>query len=261
MYGVSLVQSAYYVWYFSNDLVSIKLLVLLVSSVSWLHTSRYTTDFFLFSMADILHLIGVTESHWNKLVLCHRRDAATCETDLTWGTYVAVPMNYVITFAIQCFYCQRVWIITGNKRGVTATILLIAFVQFALGTCATIETLKYGTIKFLETTPLVPLAAGVSTLCDIVITTVVFKHLWRSELRGRSNVLHDLVVIFVNMGALTWQPDIDCRWCGSKYRLFAYNVGLGVDWYRQYLVQDHHYWIGAPAIIIPRCYVNSLLAV
>ncbi|KAF8445015.1 hypothetical protein L210DRAFT_3643182 [Boletus edulis BED1] len=235
MYGVSLAQSAHYVRYFSNDLVSIKLLVLVVS------------------IADILHVIGATESHWSKLVLCHRRDAAT-------GSYLAVAMHYVITFAVQCFYCQRVWIITRNK-GVTTTILLIVFMQLALGTCATIEILKHGTIKFVETTPLIPLAAAVSTICDIVITITVFKHLWRSELRGRSNVLRDLVVIFINMGALTWQPDLDGRWCGSTYRLFVYNVELGVDWSRQFLVQHDHYWIGAPAVIIPRCYVNSLLAV
>ncbi|KAF8134287.1 hypothetical protein EV363DRAFT_1160383 [Boletus edulis] len=233
MYGISLAQSAHYVRYFSNDLVSIKLLVRPV----------------LIHIADILHLIGTTETHWSKLVLCHRRDAATCET-------VAVAMNYVITFAVQCFYCQRVWIITRNKC-VTTTILLIVLLQLALGTCD----LKHGTIRFIETTPLIPLAAAVSTICDIIITITIFKHLWRSELRGRSNVLRDLVVIFINMGALTWQPDLDGRWCGSTYRLFVYNVELGVDWSRQFLVQHDHYWIGAPAVIIPRCYVNSLLAV
>ncbi|KAF8417738.1 hypothetical protein L210DRAFT_3580504 [Boletus edulis BED1] len=84
MYGISLAQLVYYVWHFPKDLVSI-------------------------NTADILHVIGVTESHWSKLVLCHRCDPA-CEMDLT------------------CFYCQRVWIITRNKC-VTTTILLVAFLQ------------------------------------------------------------------------------------------------------------------------------------
>ncbi|KAH0828148.1 hypothetical protein J3R83DRAFT_3839 [Lanmaoa asiatica] len=112
-------------------------------------------------------------------------------------------------------------------------------VVLALG--ASIENMRDGTIKFLYTTPLVPLAAGVSTLCDIIITSSIFKYLWRSELRGRTNVMRGLVVIFINMGALT---------C-----LISITVGV------VYLAQGDHYWVGAPATILSRCYVNSLLAV
>ncbi|KAF8550610.1 hypothetical protein OG21DRAFT_391554 [Imleria badia] len=202
MYGGSLAQSTHYAWFFPNDPTPIKLLVLFVF------------------VAEALHLIGTTEFYWNMLVLCHRSDSPKCETDLSWGAYVAVPMNYLIAFAVQSFYCHRVWIITGYKRGITIVILFIAVLQLALG--ASIETIKDGSVNFLYTTPLVPLAAGVSTLCDIIITSTIFKYLWRSELRGRgrSNVIRDL-----------------------------------------FLLQGDHYLVGAPAVIISRCYVNSLLAV
>ncbi|KAN0091546.1 hypothetical protein V8E55_005112 [Tylopilus felleus] len=223
MYGVSLAQSTHYAWFFPKDPCAIKLLVLFVF------------------IADSFHFVGVTELHWNMLVACHRREAAMCDKYLSWGAYIALPMNYAITFLVQCFFCHRVWIITGYKRSVTSAVLLIAVVQLVLGTWVTIETIQKGTIKFLYTTPLVPLAAGVSTVCDIIITVTIFKHLWRSELRGRTNILRDLVVVFVNMGALT---------C-----LISLIVGV------VYLAQGKRYWVGSPAIIISRCYVNSLLAV
>jgi len=223
MFGVSLAQSTYYAWFFPDDHIFIKLLVLLIF------------------IADVFHLIGTTELYWTLLLRCHRSDIPTCKTDLTWGAYVAVPVNYIITFAVQCFYCHRVWIITGNKRSITLTALLIAVVQLALGTWASIETVKHGTIEFLFTTPLIPVASGVSTVCDIIITGTIFKYLWRSELRGRSNIIRDLVVVFINMGAST---------C-------LISVAVGVV----YLTQGDNYWVEAPAVIISRCYVNSLLAV
>jgi hypothetical protein len=85
MYGASLAQSTHYAWFFPDDPSFIKSLVLLIF------------------IADVLHLIGTNELYWTMLVRCHRSDAPKCMTDLSWGAYVAVPMNYIITFAVQWF--------------------------------------------------------------------------------------------------------------------------------------------------------------
>ncbi|KAF8550613.1 hypothetical protein OG21DRAFT_1605794 [Imleria badia] len=223
MYGASLAQTTYYAWYFSNDPTPIKLLVLLVF------------------VADTLHMMGTTQFYWSMLVLCRRSDAAMCEAGLSWGSSISFPMNYVITFAVQSFYCHRVWIITEKKRVVTMAVLLLAVLQLALGTWVNIETIKHGNIYFVYTSPIVPIASVVSAVCDIIITGTIFKYLWRSELRGRSHVIRDLVVVFINMGVLT---------C-----LVSITIGV------VYLSQGDTYWIGAPDVINSRCYVNSLLAV
>ncbi|KAG9309266.1 hypothetical protein JVU11DRAFT_10750 [Chiua virens] len=238
MYGVSLGQSAYYVWSFPKDPIFIKLLVLLVF------------------IADFAHMVGITEFYWNMLVLCHRRrDGTMCVTNLPWGSFVAVPMNYVIIFAVQSLYCHRIWIITRSKRSITAAIFVLAVSQ-ADSNCS-VTRIRNGTLEFLYTTPLVPLAAGVSTVCDITITTTIFTHLWKSELRGRTNVIRDLVVVFINMGALTWQ--VSQPVLGSAADVLV----SWLAWYllSLFLAQGDRYWIGAPAVVLSRCYANSLLAV
>ena len=102
MYGTSLAQSMHYVWFFPDDLLPIKLLVCLAFlsilqfetkpaigpvCVVGLSSSKSCVSvgiMFFSSIADILHLIGTTEFYWTMLVLCHRRDTASCEIDLPW---------------------------------------------------------------------------------------------------------------------------------------------------------------------------------
>ena len=49
----------------------------------------------------------------------------------------------------------------------------------------------------------VPIGAAMNTLCNIIITCTIFGYLWRSEV-CRTSVICDLVIMFINMGALTW---------------------------------------------------------
>ncbi|KAF8550612.1 hypothetical protein OG21DRAFT_1513782 [Imleria badia] len=173
------------------------------------------------------------------LVLCRRNDSATCQTYLN---PIAVSMNYVVTFAVQSFYCHRVWISTtfqwssdvptttcsyGEKRSITIIIFLLAVLQFG----TTFDVMRHGSIKFLDTTSLVSIASGVSAVCDTIITGTIFKCLWKSELRGRSHVIRD-VVVFINTGALT---------C-----LISVIVGV------VYLAQGNAYWVSAPAVLMSR---------
>ena len=68
---------------------------------------------------------------------------------------------------------------------------------------------------------LIPINAAVGTVCDIIITGTIFKYLWRSEIR-RTSVIRYLVVVFVNMGALTWYA-ASCR---ARCRSFITLVSL-----------------------------------
>ena len=46
--------------------------------------------------------------------------------------------------------------------------------------------------------------AGAGTLCDILITSSIFKYLWKSGFRRQRTVIQDLAVVCINMGAFTW---------------------------------------------------------
>ena len=115
----------------------------------------------------------------------------------------------------------------------------------------------------------VPIAACISTLCDIIITSTIFKKLWRSELH-RSNAIRSLVIVFINMGVLTWYAASFCAWCRlfitlislmsaivgtvvSKRLLFFWYSTLASPAVSQFLAQGDNYWVGAPAIILSRC--------
>ncbi|KAF8845164.1 hypothetical protein BDN67DRAFT_548876 [Paxillus ammoniavirescens] len=223
LYGTALGQSIFYARSFPNDFNVIKLMVLLI--------------FF----ADTVHLIGSSQYFWYLLISCHRSNSWSCETELSWGAIATVLMSYIITFAVQCFYCHRIWIISGKGKQVTVAIFVTAIGQLGLGAWCSVETIRHGTINFLYSTPLVPCAAAVSTLCDVFITGAVFKYMWMSELRKRASFIQHLAIVFINMGVLT---------C-----LMSVTVGA------VYLAQGHHYWVGAAAIVMSRCYVNSFLAV
>ncbi|KAF9231112.1 hypothetical protein BU15DRAFT_68611 [Melanogaster broomeanus] len=146
----------------------------------------------------------------------------TCETRQPWGMFVALPINYATTFAVQSFYCRQVWIITGNKRHITIAIFVTVILQFGLGGWCALETfvhffliittfekpflrnIRVGTIDFFFTDPFILYVAAMSTLCDFLITGAVFKYMYNSDLRRRVNFIQDLAIVFINMGALTW---------------------------------------------------------
>ncbi|KIJ65715.1 hypothetical protein HYDPIDRAFT_110864 [Hydnomerulius pinastri MD-312] len=178
------------------------------------------------NIADTVHLLGSCYFYWVQLVACHRIKSWSCQTQLP-------PL-----------YCQRIWIISGKKKHVTVPILVTAVVQLGLGSCF----IQAKTIAYLFSTPLTAYAAFVSTVCDIFITSAVFKYLWRSprdvRMRSRPTFFQELATVFINMGTLT---------C-----LVSLSVGI-VSLVQE--SQDEHYWSAAPGVVLSRCYINSFLAV
>ncbi|KIJ62059.1 hypothetical protein HYDPIDRAFT_30873 [Hydnomerulius pinastri MD-312] len=165
-------------------------------------------------------------------------------TQLPRGAWLAVP--YLITFTVQILYCQRIWIISGKKQRVTMPIQSCSS-ALARGVLLR-RSVRHNTIKYLFSTPLTAYAAFTSTVCDMFITSAVFKYLWRSQrdvrMRSRPTLIQELATVIINMGTLT---------C-----LMSLTMGI------VYLVQeseDEHYWVAAPAVVLSRCYINSFLAV
>ncbi|KIJ65732.1 hypothetical protein HYDPIDRAFT_110882, partial [Hydnomerulius pinastri MD-312] len=230
MYGTAVGQSIFYARSFPKDPISTKLTV------------------FLLFLADTVHLLGTCYFYWVQLIACHRMTSWSCQTQLPPEAWFAVPVNYLITFTVQGLYCRRIWIISGKKKRVMVPILVTAVVQLGLGSWSSVETIRHKTIEYLFSTPLTAYAAFASTVCDILITSAVFKYLWRSQrgvrMRSRPTFIQELATVSINMGTLT---------C-----LVSLSVGI------VYLVQEsqgEHYWVTAPGVVLSRCYINSFLAV
>ncbi|KIJ62056.1 hypothetical protein HYDPIDRAFT_30871 [Hydnomerulius pinastri MD-312] len=230
MYGTAVGQSIFYARSFPKDPIFTKLIV------------------FLLFIADTVHLLGACYFYWVQLISCRRIKTWSCQTQLPPETWLAVPINFLVTFTVQILYCQRIWIISGKKKRVTVPILITAVVQLGLGSWSSALGIQHKTIAYLSSTPLTAYAAFASTVCDILITSAVFKYLWRSQrdirMRSRPTFIQELATVSINMGTLT---------C-----LVSLSVGI------VYLVQEsqgEHYWVTAPGVVLSRCYINSFLAV
>ncbi|KAH7890732.1 hypothetical protein F5I97DRAFT_72880 [Phlebopus sp. FC_14] len=241
MYGVTVGQSFYYARFFPADRRVIKSMVLLIF------------------IMDTIHFLGFIQFYWAVLVSCHQSYSHTCETELPWGAYFCVSLNvsilrelqasssmrisqYAITCAVQSFYCHRIWIISGANKHITVTILFTVILQLCLGSLCSIRTIQAQTIEFIFTTPLTAYAAGVSTICDAIITGAIIKYLClRERFRRQPSLIQELTTVLVNAGVLT---------C-------LVSLSMGVV----YVAQGGKYWTSAPAAILSRSYVNSFLAV
>ncbi|KAF9245268.1 hypothetical protein BU15DRAFT_58889 [Melanogaster broomeanus] len=246
LYGVALGQSIYYARYFPGDSRLIKLMVLVILWVGPLWMSSANDAFS--SLADSAHMIFSVQIFWDALIRCHGSSSWICENQLPWGAFINVPLTcltqsrqYAITFAVQS---HRVWIISGNEGILPLLSFSLRFCNLVLVAGAPLRrSLRDGTVEFLYTDPFILYAAGVSTLCDILITGAVFKYMYNSDLRRRPNVIQDLAIVLINMGVLT---------C-------LINITVGA------VVAVVVTWVGAPGVVLSRCkyhcYVNSNLAV
>ncbi|KAN0088506.1 hypothetical protein V8E55_005563 [Tylopilus felleus] len=192
-------------------------------------------------MADTLHLIGTTHLFWTFFVSCHRSDSWSCDHHLPWGGLIMTYLNCLISVTVQCFYCRRIWTISGKNKPLTLAVFVLAMLQLGSGTWYNIDVARVGTIQYLFQCPLILPISISGTLCDIVITLSIFKYMWRSGFRRERTIIQDLAVVCLNMGAFT---------C-----ITSFITGI------MFLVQGDGYWVASVGMVISQSYVNSMLAV
>jgi len=157
---------------------------------------------------------------------------------------LAVILNYFITFTVQCFYVQLLWIISGNHKLITILVVSTAIVEFVIGLVCSVQTFRHQTIQYIFTTPLIAYSAIASTICDAIITisVVYFLRAGRPKVKlRRARFVQQLTRVTINMGLLT------CVMSLITVILHAF--------------QGENYWVEISGIILSRSYVNSILAV
>ncbi|KAF8141457.1 hypothetical protein EV363DRAFT_17654 [Boletus edulis] len=223
LYGATLGQSICYTLWFPND--------------SWL-TKAFV---FMVFLIDTVHMLGSTQAIWDLLVACHQNHSWICRHMLPWGGHTLVWLNTIITFAVQSFYCHRIWTISGKNKVVTFVISAMTILGLAFGIWDDTDVTRVGTLDHLFASPLILPCASLATLCDIFITLSVFRYMWKSGFRRQRSIIQDLALVSINTGVFT------CT--------IAAIVGI------MYLVQGSKYLLGVVGMVFARCYVNSMLAV
>ncbi|KAF8447760.1 hypothetical protein L210DRAFT_3527122 [Boletus edulis BED1] len=192
MYGAALGQSLFYSCHFPDDPILIKVAVSITLAL------------------DTIHLYGCVQLYWQVLIVCRRDPSLECSTRLPLGFALAVLVNYIITLIVQCFYAQRVWIMSGGHKIITGLSIIAAFAGFIVGLVCAVSTFHQQTIQYIFTTPLVASSAALGTVCDVIITgsIVYFLRAGRSEqperkLRG-SEFIQQIRRVSINCGLLTW---------------------------------------------------------
>ncbi|KAF8844445.1 hypothetical protein BDN67DRAFT_1000152 [Paxillus ammoniavirescens] len=226
MYGAGFGQSLFYVHYFPGDRTLLKMAVMITLAM------------------DTVHIYGCAQLYWQLLVVCHHNLSSECQTHLPLPFSLAVILNYFITFTVQCFYVQRVWIISGNHKLITILVVITAIVEFIIGLVCSVQTFQHQTIQYIFTTPLIAYSAIASTICDAIITisVVYFLRAGRPKVKlRRARFVQQLTKVTINMGLLT------CVISLTTAILHAF--------------QGENYWVEISGVILSRSYVNSMLAV
>ncbi|KIJ69185.1 hypothetical protein HYDPIDRAFT_105780 [Hydnomerulius pinastri MD-312] len=167
MYGAGFGQSLFYAYYFPDDRALVKSVVGITI------------------VMDTIHVWGCSQLYWQLLVACRRNFSQDCQTRLPVSFSLAVFLNYCITFIVQCFYAQRVWIVSGRNKLITFLVVVPAVVGLGIGLVCSVKTFQYMTIQYIFTTPLIAYCAVVSTVCDIMITGSIVYFLRAGQSRVR----------------------------------------------------------------------------
>ncbi|KAH0831191.1 Metallo-dependent phosphatase-like protein [Lanmaoa asiatica] len=159
---------------------------------------------------------------------------------------MAQHLKCCITFMVQVFYTQRVWIISGQNIIITFVVLACAILHLVFGlidAVVIVEVIRTPTNAVLYSTNYTPLSAVSSAACDAIITLSVVYYLRPASIR-RESFIKILLVVSVQMGSFT----------------FINSLAMVILFYMQYHTLGQ-FLMSAPGMILSKSYVNSMLGV
>ncbi|KAF8421712.1 hypothetical protein L210DRAFT_877653, partial [Boletus edulis BED1] len=220
LYGVEISQFVFYLQAFPCDSVTVKLQVYIVTVLDTVHSSTLISGFY--------HL-------W---ITCRANTSPACSYHHETITHY---IKYCITFMVQVFYAQRVWI----SKFMVPTPLFFHSLLLRLFNCVCRELVHYSEYQLtvLFSTKYTPMSSIASAVCDAIITLSVMYYLRPRSIR-RQNLVKRLLVVFVEMGMFT----------------FINALSMVVLYYIQIPMLGQFLTV-APGVILSKTYVNSMLAV
>ncbi|KAK0464192.1 uncharacterized protein EV420DRAFT_1637757 [Desarmillaria tabescens] len=227
LYGLTISQTLhYYQYYYHEDEITLKLLVLLVLiEVHWIHftSTRQPIPFGAISSKGGLARPSAMRSLGMQLI-------------------ASLMTTYVITFIVQSYYGYRVFKVSRHNKIIVGAICFFALVQLASGTAFVAEEIN----------------ASANSRTDIFSNSAVLILELSSTVLG--DLLDHLRDGLVPSCRANWNADLVHRLV-----VHAINMGMigGVVALVQLIVfvaRRREMLFFAPNLVVSKCYVNSLLA-
>ncbi|KAG7445678.1 uncharacterized protein BT62DRAFT_173201 [Guyanagaster necrorhizus] len=226
LYGLTISQTLhYYQYYYHEDELPLKLLVLIV-----------------FSM-DSFHVYATAHSFWRYFI--EGRVISTLGNALPWQLIASLMTTYVITFFVQSYYGYRVFKVSRHNKIILGAICFFALVQLASGTAFVAEEFNANAnarTDIFSNSALLILELSSTVLGDLLITcaTVWYLRAERTGMQMTEKLVHRLVIHAINMGMV-----------GGLVALVQLIV---------FVARRREMLFFAPNLVVSKCYVNSLLA-
>ncbi|KLO13320.1 hypothetical protein SCHPADRAFT_368771 [Schizopora paradoxa] len=226
LYGTTIGQSLWYFSVFYND-------------SSW-------------SLAFVATLLLLDTAHMAILciaayfTLIGDNNSSVTQNMLTWSIPSSIAITYGLTFAVQCFFVLRVWILSRRKKTITITIALLVVMQIASGTVTVAREAQNNVYYITDHTKIAATFELASCLlANVAITSVLVYYLQRGRIIGdnawtTNPVINRLIFFTISTGLLT-----------SIVTLANLVLFLAAP--------DSYYWV-IPHVISSKLYVTSLLS-
>ncbi|KAG1727786.1 uncharacterized protein EDB91DRAFT_887330 [Suillus paluster] len=151
-------------------------------------------------------------------------------------------------FAVQCFYAERVWIITGKNRLITGIICVLATTSFVCGMILSGLIFHTRSAEVLFSTQLSPASTSASAICDVFITGSIWLFIRPARtdnirVKSKSHV-NRMMWIFIHMGLFS------CIVATTTAVLYQFQDSVIGQFYA-----------AAPGAVIGKSYTNSMMAV
>ncbi|KAH7909852.1 hypothetical protein BJ138DRAFT_1154250 [Hygrophoropsis aurantiaca] len=223
MYGIALGQYFHYCRAFPSDRKRVKYLVGLLIVI------------------DTIHVYSSAALEWSILIPCRHNGSYMCFFTLTWQSITSLFISFLVPFAVQSFYAQRIWIISGKNKYLTGSIFFLTTAQIILGTA--LITLGATNTPLTTSTPVMLAGLLAAVVADVLISCSVWFYLrpGRFGIKRTETRIRHLTIVSINMGFLT------CA-VGIMSVIFVGKPQLG-------------FGVSAAAMIIVKSHINSVLAV
>lgn len=226
LYGLTISQTLhYYQYYYREDELTLKLLVLLIFSL------------------DSFHVYTTAHSFWRYFI--EGRVVSTLGNALPWQLIASLMTTYVITFIVQSYYGYRVFKVSRHNKIILGAICFFALVQLASGAAFVAEEINANVnsrTDIFSNSAVLILELSSTVLGDLLITcaTVWYLRAERTGMQMTEKLVHRLVVHAINMGMV-----------GGVVALVQLIV---------FVARRREMLFFAPNLVVSKCYVNSLLA-
>ncbi|OSC99241.1 hypothetical protein PYCCODRAFT_1479940 [Trametes coccinea BRFM310] len=128
--------------------------------------------------------------------------------DIVWSLRVENGLGVTTSFLVQCYFGQRLWILSRKNIVFTALIFLLAFSNFGAGIGLTALMQMNPSVFVFSTVKariLIGVCNGCSSLCDALIAggLCYFLHTGRSGVKQSNRLIDKLMVYAIQRGLLT----------------------------------------------------------